>query len=484
MKIKNVSHFLASATLVVCTTLGMAQSALSNEVSVNPEAPTSIQNNVDQLPFLDGVNVEGHSVRMLKERDLPAAMIKAMQEQSGGGALRMNTRDGSILCSVTVEEHADAPGLPGAIYYKISTQDAENILIDRNAYDFFMASHEISHCFNHASQASNRQLLNLEASPHFAPYVPILRLIDSSIRETYADFSAVLLGASKTGDWAVFSKAVMPFRASMPDIKHMTLNATANLINGIDPASLKGMTFEQVNAFANQQFKKRFMNASGEIDMRSPGVLDVVSEFAYTGERLRLLSTIDVYKADATLYMNISDLVRGFGSAVYTKPIAKAEDFAFISALYVVDAKVMGRYAATSPANSAQGSQLANSLERGMAAKERLDRSIDEYLSKALFKQPSQINRYIASVQTWQQRTTTPGSERLLGQKLQDFIAENVRLDDSQGAHRVGLEGRIQERLSAVRSSTGTGMVSPAVSWGAIPVIKTADPHQVTGPAM
>ncbi|WP_410950974.1 hypothetical protein [Pseudomonas sp. S1(2024)] len=460
MKIKNPSRFLATAAFVACASLGLAAPSFAEQASVNPDAPTSLQASIGELPLLNGVNLEGRSVRMVNEQDLPATLRQAIRQQSGGGAMRLNTKDNNILCSVTVQAHADAPGMPGTVYYKLSYQNEENVLVDRNVYDFYMAAHELSHCFNHASQASNRQLIALQNSPNFAAYAPILHLLDSSIRETYADFSAALLGASKTGDWSVFSKAVMPFRASLPDLKHLTLNATANLVNGIDPKTLKGMSFEQVNTLANKHFKLRFMNAAGEIDMRSAGVLDVISELAYTGERLRILSSIDIYKNDATLFLNTSNLVRGFGEAVYTKPIARADDFAFISALHVVDARQMGRFSKEGRNNTRDGRQLALEFGAAMVTKERLERAVDEYFSKVLFKQPSQIDRYVESVQSWSKRTTAPGAERLLGAKLEDFIAENVRFDDRAPAQtsRAGLEARIQERLGAVRSGAGTGL--------------------------
>lgn len=460
MKIKNPSRFLATAAFVACASLGLAAPAFAHQASVNPDAPTSIQANIDELPFLNGVNLEGRSVRMVNADELPTALRQAIRQQSGGGAMRLNTKDNNILCSVAVQAHADAPGMPGTVYYKLSYQNEENVLIDRNVYDFYMAAHELSHCFNHASQASNRQLIALQNSPNFATYVPIVHLLDSSIRETYADFSAALLGASKTGDWSVFSKAVMPFRASLPDLRHLTLNATANLVNGIDPKTLKGMSFEQVNALANKHFKMRFMNTAGEIDMRSAGVLDVVSELAFTGERLRILSAIDIYKNDATLFLNTSNLIRGFGAAVYTKPIAKADDFAFISALHVVDARLMGRFSKEERNNSREGRQLAQKFGAAMATKEGLERAYDEYFSKVLFKQPSQIDRYVESVQSWSKRTTALGAERLLGAKLKDFIAENVRFDDRRSTHagREGLEARIQERLGAVRAGESSGL--------------------------
>ncbi|MDT8925276.1 hypothetical protein RBE51_21005 [Pseudomonas taiwanensis] len=462
MKIKNPSRFLATAAFVACTSLGLAAPSFAQQASVNPDAPTSLQASIGELPFLNGVNLEGRSVRMVNEQDLPAALRQAIRQQSGGGAMRLNTKDNNILCSVTVQAHADAPGMPGTVYYKLSYQNEENVLLDRNVYDFYMAAHELSHCFNHASQASNRQLIALQKSPNFAAYVPVLHLLDSSIRETYADFSAALLGASKTGDWSVFSKAVMPFRASLPDLKHLTLNATANLVNGIDPKTLKGLTFEQVNELANKHFKMRFMNADGEIDLRSAGVLDVVSELAYTGERLRILSGIDVYKNDATLFLNTSNLIRGFGEAVYAKPIARADDFAFISALHVVDARLMGSFSKEARNNTRDGRQLALEFGAGMATKERLERAVDEYMSKVLFKQPSQIERYVKSIQDWSKRTTTPGAERLLGAKLKDFIAENVRFDErsSMQASTQGLEARIQERLGAVRGGEVTAIHS------------------------
>lgn len=430
MKIKDVSRFLASASMLVCASFGMAGASHAHQGGI-------------QLPSLKGVNLEGASVRMVSPNDLPRSLNQSLREQSGGGAMNLRLEDNSILCSVMTHQKQDAPGMPGTVYDNPSTEDSENLLMDRNVYDFYLAAHELSHCFNHASLESRRQIVALQQSGKFEPYVPLLHLINASVRETYADFSAVLLGASKTGDWTVFSKAVLPFRSRVPDLKHVTLNATANLINGIDPKGLKGMSFQEVNALANEHFRKRFMNAKGEIDLRSPGLLDVVSEYAFTGEHLRILSTIDVYEKDAKLFLTTSNLIRDFGKAVYKKPIAMPNSFAFISALHVVDAKGMEAFA-KEDRNTATpaGRKIASAFVEGMQAKQRRERAIDLYMHNVIFRQKSELENHIEKIMAWQRRTSMTGAERLLGAKLNDLLAENLQYDttDSLAAAQQGLK--------------------------------------------
>jgi hypothetical protein len=460
MIIKNVQQFLAGATLVACAGMALPPAAHANDIGLNTEVSGSFANSLAALPFLNGQNVEGKRVRLVSGELLPEHLKEALASQQGGGALRLNTRAG-VICSVVTQRQAEARGLPGKIYYKVSYEDAENMLLDTRAYDFYMAAHEISHCFNHAEAASNRQLTQLASNPAFKQHAPALALLDSSIRETYADFSAVLLGASKTGDWTLFTQGVLPFRANMPDFRHTTLNATARLIKDLDPRMLKGKSFAEINAFANQQFKKNFMNAEGEIDLSSPGVVNVYNELSFQGSRLRVLTLAKAYRQSVPEFTAMADTIDGLGRALYARPTPKEDVFSFISALHVLDARAQGQLARESRPTEQAGERLVRDFNQSMNDKERLARAIDSYFSQRVFQNTSKLNANVDALERWQSRAANPASIAALGAKLSDFIAENVRFEaDPQTAQaHANLERRIQGRLNAVRSGDFVGSI-------------------------
>lgn len=458
MIIKNVQRFLAGATLVACAGMALSPAAHANDIGMNTEVSGSFANSLAALPFLNGQNVEGNRVRLVSGELLPEHLKKALASQQGGGALRVNTQAG-IICSVVTQRHADANGLPGKIYYKVSYEDSENMLLDTRVYDFYMAAHEISHCFNHADATSNRQLTQLATSPNFKQHAPVLALLDSSIRETYADFSAVLLGASKTGDWTLFTQGVLPFRANMIDLKHTTLNATARLIQDIDPRQLKGKSFAEINSLANQHFRKNFMNAKGEIDVSSTGVVNVFNEMTFQGSRLRVLTLAKAYSAVAQEFNATADTIDNFGRALYANPAPKEEVFGFISALHVLDARAQSQLARESRTTDREGVRLVSDFNQSMNDKERLARAIDNYFSQRVFKNPSKLNANVEALERWQGRSANPASIAALGAKLADFIAENTRFESDPQASpaHANLEQRIQGRLNAVRSGDFPG---------------------------
>jgi hypothetical protein len=454
MLLKNISRFLASASLVACSVMATAPAAHAQSAVVPGNDHFAVINTpVRWLPVLDGLNVEGDSVHLSRRADLPLYYQLALKDQSGGGAIRVITKEG-VVCAVSTEQYADADGLPGKVYYRISPTAGENMFLERNVYDFYMAAHEMSHCFNHVSGKANAQMTALEANPLFTGYGSIITLINSSIKETYADFSAVLLGASKTGDWTIYNKGLLVFRANLPDLQHLTLNATTSLIDGIDPKTLKGMSFAQVNELTNKVFKSRFMNEAGEIDIKSSGVRDIVQEFTFHGERLRVLATVPAYKKSAVEFTNTANLIRGFGTTLYKEPIANADDFSFISALHVVDARSMKALALESSTSSEEGVMLLEDVVVGMTQKEKMALAIDHFMIERLFGQKTKIAGYVAALEKWQSNDVNPDAVSALGAKLANFIFENVRHEGypRQETGGQGLEQRIQARLSAVRS--------------------------------
>lgn len=68
---------------------------------------------------------------------------------------------------------------------------------------------------------------------------------------------------------------------------NITTNAVSTIIAGIDPRTLKGRTFSEINARVNQEFRSNFMDSKREINLGSRGVTRIMQEMNFLGERLK-----------------------------------------------------------------------------------------------------------------------------------------------------------------------------------------------------
>ena len=282
MTIKNLTRFLMAATLMSTAVLAQAEPVSAPEQKPTAEAFAHIETPVESLRRIRGTNLRDEPVRILSGNHLSEADIAQYHEAMGDNFALSGRLQGENVCMLFIEDRSDE----GFILPQY-TQDSLFAFIQRDTYMYHLVAHELSHCLQYGNetplQAAQAQIKDLSV----ANAEVSLSALDASAREVHADLTAVLLGASKTGDWSVMTEAVLPLRASYYSPTHTTLNALSNLLDGVDPAILKKASFDEVVQLSNALFKRRFISEGGQLDLQSPGVKDILREWAVTGLEAR-----------------------------------------------------------------------------------------------------------------------------------------------------------------------------------------------------
>ncbi len=275
MKIKNITTLLVTATLLGAILPLQAQSI---ENTQTPAAHTSsffkdIVLGENQIKNLRAKNVSGSDVSIIPVSAMPDKLIDGFRSHYGDDFSITGTYEGKDACVVVADTSAKEGIVP--LYSGNSLYG----LVDRDVQHYYRASHELSHCLNSNTQESLDLLNAMIMDPALKQYGEPLNALESSSREAHADLMASLLGASKTGDWTVFNQAILPVRTSYFDPTHSTAIAVGNIIDRLDPAELKGQSFEAVTAFGNELFRRNFMDDLGRLNPRAPGMIDILKDW-------------------------------------------------------------------------------------------------------------------------------------------------------------------------------------------------------------
>lgn len=459
MLINNVRRFLTTAVIVACASMSAYVSAdVSLAPNVGKDEVTSSE--LGKMPYLSGVDVEGRSVRLIPEGKMPIAYQIQLQAQTGGGAMKFDIGNQSY-CAVTIQDN-NSDGMVNRHYMMRSNDDAENIFMQANVNQFYLAAHELSHCFNNSTSHSVEQLLEIKDKKGFSGYAEPLAMLEISMRETYADLSAIMLGASKTGDWTVFTDGVMPYRTGQLDTTHMTINALTTIISKVDPRMVKGMNFSEVNVLVNDLFQSNFMNADHQIDLNSVGVRRIAQEMEFVGERLRLYARMkDVDKTDAHTMVTKANLMRGFTRAVYGQKLGNATDFALLTALQIVDAQDQLALAADTQLTEKSFDWVLHSVNKGSTYRQRVSRVFYDEMSKDL-SDSANLDRQVGIVSAWKSQVRSELSAPLLNDSLKTLVAQGTvqGIDPTQDSVRNAVAQSIKHKLNVLR----TGIVSAAAN--------------------
>jgi len=462
MLISNVRRFLTTATIVACASLSANVSAdVTIDHMLDPDTTISSLD-LSKTPYISGVDVEGKSVRFVKEDQMPIQYRIALSSQTGGGAMKFKVGDQSY-CAVTVQDNK-GEGMVNRHFMLRSTEDSENTFLEANVNQFYLSAHELSHCFNNSTTRSVEQLLKIQNSSDYNGYAEPIAMMEISMRETYADLSAVMLGASKTGDWTVFTDGVMPYRTGMPDTTHMTINALSSIISKVDPRMVKGMSFSEVNVLVNDLFQANFMNADRQIDLNSVGARRIAQEMEFVGERLRLFARMkDVDKTDAQTMVTKANLMRGFTRQLYGQNMGNATDFAFLTALQVVDAQGQQALAANTQLTDKASGWVLNSVTNGSIYRQRVSRVFYQEMSKNL-KDSANLDRQVSIVTAWKDQVRNDLSVSLLNDSLNTLVAQGTMpgIDPAQDSVRDAVAQSIQQKLAVLKSGIVSAAASPS----------------------
>jgi hypothetical protein len=332
MTIKNLTRFLMAATLMstaVATQAGPLHAAHDKETA---KAFEHIQAPADALRRIRGVNLNEEPVRIMSGHLLNEADQADFRSRMGDNFALSGRYQGENVCMIFIEDR----GGEGFMLPQY-TGDSLYAFIQRDTYMYHLVAHELSHCLQYGNAMPLEHAQRYVDQHHLDSDGQSLSALDYSVREVHADLTAVLLGASKTGDWSVMMDAIVPLRASYYSPTHTTLNAVSNLLNGMDPSVLKGASFDEVVQLSNALFKKRFINTSGQLDLQSAGVHDILREWAVTGMEARAYleqRDASTYPSGKALISKINDH-QAFAQAIVGKSLWK--DAAYIAAWRAVN---------------------------------------------------------------------------------------------------------------------------------------------------
>lgn len=409
MRIRHIRPFLASAAIVLCA-------------SVTPAI-------VQAAPglYLNGVDVEGNQVKLATKADIAAAAQRHAGSLQLGGAYKFS-HNNEYLCTLSLNNPAESR-LQNRTYANDYNDPVKGILFAQNVSNFYVAAHELSHCFNHNRLPTGKPLVRMMVNPDFAELVTPVGMLEHSVLESYADLSVVMLGASKTGDWTVFTDAVMRARSGLPDPMHLTSNAVSSIIAGIDPKSLKGLPFQEINAMVNQEFRKNFLDTKGEIGMGSPGVVRIMQEMNFLGERLKGVASLPgVPTQTAQQLREQAGVIEKFSTKVYSTLPVNVNDYAFLTALQIVDARQQQKLASASVPATSAGKDLIKQIVRGMDERQNVSTYLYSTMTHNDRQADTVLQRKVAVVEKWVKDSRSDVSANLLNEDIRQMIARYTTL--------------------------------------------------------
>lgn len=284
MIIKNISRFLAAAA-IISSGLSLvapsveASTSSSQDAGLTAAAFENFDQSLDRLMSFRANNVMGLEVKLLPHHALSNQDTLTYKAQMGANFAVSGLYKGQPSCVLFVD--TEETGKP---YHVNIRPDQSGVLslVDRSAYMYYVLTHEMSHCLNHDNHSSLTRLVAIAKDPATSKYITPLSALEMSIREVHADISAALLGASKTGDWTVLEKAILPIRTLMYDPTHTTANSVTAILNTINPKHLMGQSYEAIAALSNELFRKQFLDENGMVDPYSVGAKQIMTDW-YAG---------------------------------------------------------------------------------------------------------------------------------------------------------------------------------------------------------
>jgi hypothetical protein len=322
LKIKNIARFISSAALIASVGTTSAYAHTSNDInSHGDQGFTSssflgIVADMNKAPVFLAKNINGDFVRSLSS----GTNIQFENKNAGpldGNYAVLGKYKNKSACIVFTDD------LNSPEQYQNITANSEIepvAIVDKKAMLFLLVSHELSHCMNSTPSDQNwmTELNKLMESPSMSGYSSAMKALSIAAGETQSDLTAVLLAASKTGDWTLLSDVVVPLRTMMYDPTHATINAVTDITSQIDPKQLEGKSFEDIAALSNEIFKKNFMNQSGSLDPNSAGVKNILREWIFSTSEVSIITQYSDFfnKEQKQLITSNSNHIRGSATAI------------------------------------------------------------------------------------------------------------------------------------------------------------------------
>ena len=174
-----------------------------------------------------------------------------------GEAMLVKEAGAPDICVVQTDQVA--PVSHDGNFYLFS--DYQETITDKNLSDFYLRSHEVSHCFNLYSNAqAESQDLNIYETAYTV-----------SLNEISSDLGAILDYMRETGKSDIYANHIRPQRIStVSDLTHKTAWALDVILKDIDPAAMQLKSKDEIPQITRYLMEKHFMAKDGTF---SPGRL-------------------------------------------------------------------------------------------------------------------------------------------------------------------------------------------------------------------
>ncbi len=466
LKIKNIASFLSSAGLIISLSTASAYANSyhdHNDHSGNGFTSSNflgVVADINKAPVLLAKNVSGEFVRSLSS----GANIEFENQNIGplaGNYAVLGKYKNESACIIFTDDLNSKEK-----YQNITTNEELEpaAIVDKKAMLFLLVSHELSHCMNSTPTNENwRAELNkyLEL-PRMSGYSYATNILSVAAGEVHSDLTAVLLAASKTGDWTLLSDVVVPLRTMMYDPAHATINALTDITSRIDPKLLEGKSFEDIAALSNELFKNNFMNNTGSLDPNAPGVKNILREWmSSSNEVVTITRSADWYDKDQkSLIIFNANYIRGFAAAILGEDQSKnMETSSFLLALRSVSLEDQIEKATLSKDGIYRGRRADNFIETNANLNYLADAVLNEIDKNPIRKT---INFYSDKhkIGQWKEKFSSDESIAKLGDAL-PHIMENA----FASADDPSVAAKIQESEKRARS-----LINDAMDKDALPI--------------
>jgi len=447
MNIRNLTTFLASSVLAVSAATVSAHPA--NDLN---QYRTLYAGQV-QTQTYKVTNLSGELVTMVPSAAFTADQIQRSKPYGTDHYSLVDHYQGNRACTVFLDQNGlSNPNLS-------STSNLFN-LVDRQAYLYSIIAHEMSHCVGLTERDDNRFYQTaIQRDPELRRYAEPLKSLSSSMHEVYADLQAVLLGASKTGDWTVLDHYLMSDKTQAFNPHNASLMAITEMVDGFDPRRLRGMSFNQVNAATNTLFRKFAMDSYGNLDINSRVAHNIMREWYATG--LETKAYLRVYaepSANTTTLVQWVEFHRQFSERVMGAPALKDRDA--LNKLYGVKAYSLNQ-------QNQLITQLGLNQQRQGATLYRLNQNrlanlytIVKESDHLHYGQWLSLDGHKASVAQWLGQIKNPQASAILAQELPRVMSEALMPGQNEYQNQ-----RIQQAQGSIRDQFGRVLNSSHIEY-------------------
>ena len=437
MNIRNLTAFLASSVLAVSAATVTAHPAKDLNQYNNLYA-SQVQTQMYKAP-----NLSGEMVTMVPSAAFTAEQVRQSKPYGSAHFSLVDHYQGGRACTVFMDQNGLAnPTLS-------STSNLFN-LVDRQAYMYSIIAHEMSTCLGLTERDDSRfYQAAVQRDDGLRQYAEPLKSLSSSMHEVYADLQAVLLGASKTGDWTVLDQYLMAEKTQGFNPHQASLMAVTEMVDGFDPRRLKGMTFNQVNSATNTLFRKFAMDNFGNLDLNSRVAQNIMREWYATGLETKayLRSYAEPTPNSATVLQWV-EYHRQFSERIMGAPALKDRDA--LNKLYGIKAYSLtqqNKLLTNAGLNQqAQGATLYRLNQNRLTNLHIIVKEADHLH----YGRGASVDSHQASVSQWLSQVKNPQASNLLAQELPRLMSDALMPGNNDYQNQ-----RIQQAQSNIRTQFG-----------------------------